>query len=268
MWAVGGRIPRPIADLLARALAAPVALLPLGPVRAWEASVTRANAEPPTGAQRRLLITNWIRNTLWSLSLARWSDADVLGRVAVDDVDVERLRVSLAGPGLVVALPHMGSWDFAGAWCARIGIKVVSVAERLPDGMFELFRDARAGMGMDIYPVDRPDLMRGLADDVRAGRMVCLLSDRDLSSRGVPVTWPPGRGTVHVPAGPALLARRTGADLRVATARFEGSRLRIRVSEPVRGASVAELMGGVVAHFAEAVRQSPQNWLMLRGYFR
>ncbi|NHB83659.1 hypothetical protein G7085_00250 [Tessaracoccus sp. HDW20] len=104
-------------------------------------------------------------------------------------------------------------------------------------GLYERFRDARAGMGMDIYPVDEPDLMRRLADDVRAGRLICLLSDRDLSGNGVPVEWP-GAGTVSVPAGPALLARRTRADLRVATTRFEDGRLRILVSERIEPGTV------------------------------
>ena len=161
----------------------------------------------------------------------------------------------------------MGSWDFAGAWCARIGVKVVSIAERLPDGLFELFRDARAGMGMDIYAVDEPDLMRRRANDVKAGRMVCLLSDRDLSSRGVRIGWPGTPLVLPVPAGPALLARRTGADLRVATTRFDGDRLRLNVSDVIDGASPAELMTGVVGHFADAVRASPENWLMLRRAF-
>lgn len=266
-WALGGRLPRRVGDALAK-VAAPVAsLLPLPNVTQWAASVEQANGVAPTRRQRRLLIENWIRNTLWSLSLARWSDETILSVVQIEDEHVARIRESLAGPGLVLALPHMGSWDFAGAWCAAIGIKVVSVAERLPNGLFELFRDARAGMGMDIYPVDQPDLMKAMAQDVRARRLICLLSDRDLSRRGVPAPWPPAQGQVKVPAGPALLARRTGADLRVATARFEGRRLRITISERIDGGSTAELMGGVVAHFATAVRESPENWLMLRNLF-
>ena len=266
-WAVGGRIPRRLGDALARCFAPVVSLVPIPNLKRWAESVEQATGTAPTRRQRRLLVENWIRNTLWSLSLAHWSDREVLRTVAIDEADVEKLRTSLAGPGLVLALPHMGSWDFAGAWCARIGVKVVSVAERLPDDLFELFREARAGMGMDIYAVDEPDLMRRLANDVKAGRMVCLLSDRDLSSRGVRIDWPGTPLVLPVPAGPALLARRTGADLRVATTRFDGDRLRLNVSDVIDGASPAELMTGVVGHFADAVRASPENWLMLRRAF-
>lgn len=256
-------------DVFARIAAPLIALRPPAAVDAWAETVRRATGESPTRRQRRLLIENWIRNNLWSLSLARWRDAEVLKVAAIDEADVAKLRESLSGPGLVLALPHMGSWDFAGAWCARVGIKVVSVAERLPRGVYEQFAAARSGMGMTIYPVDQPDVMRVLSQHVRDGHLVCLLADRDLSARGVGVAWPgDGGARVGVPAGPALLARRTGADLRVATTHFDGQLLRLEVSERITGATVEELMGGAVGVFADAVRRHPESWLMLRRLFR
>lgn len=265
-WAVGERIPARLGDVGARFLAPLIAALPLRTLRDWQVTAGLAAGRPMTGRDRSRVVEVWLRNTLWSLSLARWSDADVLSVAEISEADVSALRSSLEGPGLVLALPHMGSWDFAGAWCARAGIPVVSVAERLPGGGYELFRDARAGMGMEIHPVDQPDLMRFLAADVRAGKAVCLLSDRDLSARGVSARWP-GAGDVKVPGGPALLARRTGADLRVASTRFDGPRLHLDVSDPVTPGTVAEMMQGVVDHFARAVRASPTDWLMLRRIF-
>lgn len=266
-WAVGGRLSRRTGDALARILAPVLSLLPLAPLRAWEVTILDAIGRAPTRRERRLMVTNWLRNTLWSFSLATWGDDEVLRTVLIADDDVAKLRRSLAGPGLVLALPHMGSWDGAGTWAAASGIPVVSVAERLPAGLYERFRDARAAMGIAIHPVDRPDVLARLAEDVRARRMVCLLSDRDLSGRGVATPWP-GGGQLRVPAGPALLARRTGADLRVVTSRFEGRHLMLEVSDPIEGGSVSEVMGRVVGVFADAVRRSPENWLMLRRALR
>lgn len=266
-WTVGRFVPRHLADAIARGLSRIVPLRRLPAVGAWAETVALATGSVPSVRDRRLLVENWLRNNLWSLSLARWSDDAVLGVADIDERDVARLRESLAGPGLVLALPHMGSWDFAGAWCARVGIKVVSVAERLPNGMYERFSEARAGMGMTIHPVDQPRLMDHLAADVEAGRLVCLLADRDLSSRGVRVPWPGTDRQVSVPAGPALLAARTGADLRVATTHFDGGRLRLEVSERIDGADVSERMTAAVAIFADAVRRDPHSWLMLRKVF-
>lgn len=267
-WAVGRRIPRRLSDALAKAAAPLVALKRLPAVDAWALSVEQATGRAPSHRQRRQLVENWIRNNLWSLSLAGWSDAQVLRVVSVADEDVAKLRESMAGPGLVLALPHMGSWDFAGAWAARVGLKVVSVAERLPKGGYERFAAARVGMGMTIYPVDQPDVLRQLTDDVRAGRLVCLLADRDLSSRGIQVPWPGTTRTISVPAGPAQLAQRTGADFRVATTHFDGGRLRIEVSDRIIADSVEAAMAGAVASFAAAVRRNPESWLLLRKAFR
>lgn len=266
LWAAGSRLPRPVAEAAALTASGLGSLVPIAGVRRWEDNVAGTLGRRPTPSERRRLIRWWARNNLWSLSLARWSDDEVLRRVRISDEEVRRLRDSLAGPGLVLALPHMGSWDFAGAWCARVGIPVVSVAERLPDGLFELFREARAGMGMEIFPVDQPDLLSELAAAVRDGKLVCLLSDRDLGGRGVRVVWA-GR-EITLPPGPAALALRTGADLRVTTTHFEGGHVRLTVSEPVVRGRAQAMMSEVAARFSDAVRRDPANWLVLQRFFR
>ena len=267
IWWLGRRIPKPVGDAIARTVAPVVALRPPAAVGEWAATVERATGVTPSRRQHRRLVESWLRNNLWSLRLSEWSADEALRWTLVSEADEAKLKDSLAGPGLVLALPHMGSWDAAGVWSAAVGLNVVSVAERLPKGLYERFRDAREAMGMTIYPVGEPDLMTRLAVDVRARRMVCLLSDRDLSSRGVRVAWPKGRGTVSVPAGPALLAQRTGADLRVVTTHFDGPHLRLEVSERLGGSTAGERMTAVVAEFAAAVERHPESWLMLRQVF-
>ena len=246
----------------------PISLLPLEGLQRWETNVDHALGRRPSRSEKRQLVASWLRNNLMSLSLARWSDQDVLSRAIISDRDVARLRESLAGPGLVLVLPHMGSWDFAGAWCTRVGIKVLSVAERLPRGVYERFRDAREGMGMDILPVGQPDLMRELVASVRRGEAVCLLSDRDLSGRGVQATWPGGNCIVNVPSGPALLSRLTGCDLRVVSTRFHGDKVELLIGDVIDIASPAAMMGEVVNQFAAAVENTPTSWLMLQPFFQ
>lgn len=270
LWRLGGRIPHRLREVLSVVGALLFHRLPLAGLEQWESNFRKVMGRRPTRRERRRLVESWLRNNLMSLSLAHWSDEDVLSRGIISEHHLARLRTSLAGPGLVLALPHMGSWDFAGAWCARNGIKVVSVAERLPEGLYEKFRAAREGMGMDIHPMGERGLMDALADDVRAGRMVCLLSDRDLSRRGVDVPWPTDDHplVVGVPTGPALLAARTGADLRVVVTIFRGDSVEMRVSERIEVTSVKETMTDVVAAFAEGVDAEPTSWLMLQRLFR
>lgn len=270
VWRLGKRVPHRLRQVLCTVGALLLHRLPLRPLAQWESNFRKVMGRHPSRAERRRLVESWLRNNLMSLSLAHWSDEDVLSRTIISERHAARLHTSLAGPGLVLALPHMGSWDFAGAWCARNGIKVVSVAERLPAGLFEKFREAREGMGMDIYPMGMPDLMSRLADDVAARKLVCLLSDRDLSRRGVDVPWPTDDHplVVGVPTGPAMLAARTGADLRVVVTMFRGDNVEIRVSERIEVTSVRETMTDVVAAFAEGVDAEPTSWLMLQRLFR
>lgn len=268
VWELGSRISHTLRRGICAVLPWPLSVLPLPALRQWGKNVSLALDRVPTAAERRALTAAWLRNNLMSLSLAHWSDEDIMTRVIISDRDLARLRDSLAGPGLVLALPHMGSWDFAGAWCSRVGIKVLSVAERLPKGLYERFRDARAGMGMDILPMGQPDLMRSLVASVRRREAVCLLSDRDLSGRGIDVTWPATGQTCSVPAGPALLSRVTGCDMRVVTTRFRGDRVELLVGDVIPVAPPAAMMGRAVAEFAAAVEDSPTDWLMLQPFFR
>ncbi len=116
------------------------------------------------------------------------------------------------GYGPVLALPHLGGWEWAAAYLGRVAeIPVSAVVERLsPDDLFDWFTDLRSSYGVNVIPADGEAFAK-LAKAVRQRHVVCLLSDRDLTGGGVEVRFF-GRSTT-LPAGPALLARRTGAPL-------------------------------------------------------
>lgn len=59
-----------------------------------------------------------------------------------------------AGRGAVIALPHGGNWDAAGAWVAAMGWPITTVAERLkPEAIYTRFLEFRQGLGMEIIPL-------------------------------------------------------------------------------------------------------------------
>lgn len=268
VFALGGKLPPGLVEAIAPTMGAALGTIPLPAWRQWEHNVAFVTGRRPARGGRRRLAAHWLRNNAWSMSLARWSDEDVLERVRIPERSVAALRESIDGPGLVLALPHMGSWDLAGAWCARVGIEVVSVAERLPRGLYERFRDARAGMGMRIHPMGEPHLLASLARHVEHRRMVCLLADRDLGNHGIPVRWPSG-GSSRIAPGPAALAQRTGADLRVVTTHFDRRSLRLSVSAPVDTTGQLEKVCQRVAdHFSAAIAADPTNWLVLQPLVR
>ena len=59
------------------------------------------------------------------------------GRVVTVNESV--LRTAYAGPGAVVALPHSGNWDLAGAWACLTGMPVTTVAEQLSEAEYAAF---------------------------------------------------------------------------------------------------------------------------------
>ncbi|MDX1690174.1 MAG: phosphatidylinositol mannoside acyltransferase [Acidimicrobiia bacterium] len=126
----------------------------------------------------------------------------------------ERLHAAIADErGIVLAVGHFGNWEVAGLRAAAEGAPVLAAAENLGNPRItEWFVGLRETMEIDVVLTGRGRRAMGeLAKRVREGGTVALLSDRDLSGRGVPVTFFGEETTL--PAGPVALAERTGAIL-------------------------------------------------------
>ena len=121
--------------------------------------------------------------------------------------DEHLLAKALAGGrGVILALPHMGNWDHAGAWVSLAHAPFTTVAERLkPESLYERFLAYRRSLGMEVLPLTGGSgPFRTLLERARSGRLICLLADRDLTANGVEVTL--FGETAKMPAGPAALA--------------------------------------------------------------
>ncbi len=116
------------------------------------------------------------------------------------------------GNGVILALPHLGGWEWAGFWMATVNrLPITVVVEPLdPPELFEWFADFRERLGMRVVPLG-PNAGREVLGALRRNEIVCLLCDRDLTSDGIEVTFGDERTTL--PAGPAMLALRSGAAL-------------------------------------------------------
>jgi KDO2-lipid IV(A) lauroyltransferase len=177
-----------------------------------------------------------------------------------------------AGRGAIVALPHAGNWDAAGAWVVAKGMPLTTVAERLkPEGLYQRFVAYRESLGMKIIPTSGGEaaptdlLVQALTDR----HIVPLLADRDLSRRGIEVRFFGGR--TRMPAGPALLAVRTGAPLYVANMWYEDAGPRGRLVGPLIAPNdgtlterVAALTQLVADEFAKGIAEHPADWHMLQ----
>ena len=116
-----------------------------------------------------------------------------------------------AGNGVILALPHLGGWEWAGRWMTDRGHAMNVVVEPLqPKALFEWFAGLRTDLGMKVMPLG-PTVATDIAAALRRNEVVCLLCDRDIQRNGLEVTMF-GEVTT-LPSGPALMSLRTGAAL-------------------------------------------------------
>ena len=241
----------------------------------------RANLERVLGPERdldavtRAGMRSYLRYWCEVFRLPDWDSDRVIGRLR--PVNEHNMRDPLdAGVGLVGALPHMGNWDHAGAWATMTGANVTTVAERLkPEAIYEDFLAFREGLGMEILPLSGgdQDVFSVLADRVHANHFVPLVADRDLTAKGVPVTFFGERATM--PAGPAVLALRTGAPLVPLTVYYEGTPPHhdsvLHFHEPVEVSTgpdpVVAMTQKVASTFETGIAAHPEDWHMLQRLF-
>jgi phosphatidylinositol dimannoside acyltransferase len=271
-WRLVRALPRPVARRLFTAAAD----------RAWRKNGRgtqrlRRNLQQVTGpAFEETLVRDGLRSyaRYWmeAFRLPSLSTAEHLSGFHLEPAG-EFQKVLDEGNGAILALPHLANWDAAAAWVSANGYKLVTVAERLrPEQVFERFVAYREALGMEVIPLTGAARapIDVLAERAEQGWAVALLSDRDLSSRGVEVEFFGGR--TRMPAGPALLALRTGAPLYAADLWFTPERTmgeirRIDLPGPDEG-TLAERVKLVTQRLADAyaigIARHPQDWHMLQ----
>lgn len=180
----------------------------------------------------------------------------------------EHIEAGLArGRGVILALPHLGGREWAGRWLVARGLRLHVVVERLASpAAFAAFVRAREGWGASVIPLDDgagAAVQRALARN----EVVALPCDRDVAGNGVPVRMF-GEATT-VPAGPALLALRTGAALVPVATYFapgrHGHHAWVRPAlEPLRAGRLRDDLAALaqrLVHEVEGfVRRAPEQW--------
>jgi phosphatidylinositol dimannoside acyltransferase len=266
-WQVAARLPPRLVALIISA-ASGVALRQDGVhVRTLRRNLALATAAPVHSQLVQAALKSYLRNFYEVLALPAWSVTEIRRRVAAVNEPV--VRAAHAGPGVVVALPHSGNWDLAGAWACATGMPVTTVAEQLSEAEYAAFVGFRKGLGLEVVSHRDPGALTALIDAIHLRRVVCLLADRDLSGTGVPVSW---RGhPITMPAGPAVVARRTGAALVPAVCQFTEDGMVIIIGEPIaprqgRDGLVA-MMQEVADFFADTIARQPEDWHMMQPFF-
>jgi KDO2-lipid IV(A) lauroyltransferase len=171
-----------------------------------------------------------------------------------------------AGKGTILALPHIGSWEYGGAFLATQDLPMTAVAERIePPELFDYFVEQRAAMGLTIVPLDRQS-GGTLLSTLRAGGLVGLLCDRDIEGTGIEVDFFGERTTM--PGGAATLALRTGATLCTGAVYSGPGRDHRSIVEPPLDttrtdslrADVARVTQDIATRLEGLIRRAPEQW--------
>ncbi|MBU3734451.1 MAG: phosphatidylinositol mannoside acyltransferase [Candidatus Planktophila sp.] len=196
-----------------------------------------------------------------------WSQQRVVDTVSVTNEHLLMNAVA-ARTGVIVALPHAGNWDHAGAYFCAKGVRLVTVAERLkPEKLFLKFLSYRQSMGMEVLPLDGR-VLDTLTKRVNEGALVALVADRDLSRSGINIDF--FGGPARMPAGPALLALKTKAPLITAFVSYTDDGIHIEFNTVVlpeagdESEMVQEIVQTTAQLFESGIKKAPQDWHMLQ----
>jgi KDO2-lipid IV(A) lauroyltransferase len=169
----------------------------------------------------------------------------------------------------------MGNWDHAGAWIiARGAPGFTTVAERLePESLARRFFAFREGLGFEVLPATGGVARFGiLAQRLRAGGLVCLPTDRDVTGNGIEVDFFGEKALMM--GGPAALAIQTGAALMPATIWFDGPGWGAHIHEEIpvpqegtRSEKTLAMTQALAKVFEEGIRAHPEDWHMLQRVF-
>jgi len=247
-------------------------------VRQLEANLRRVRPEAGEAELRQLTragMRSYLRYWMEAFRLPTMRAERIASGMSVIGEEQAALSHIKAGRGVVFALPHTGNIDMAAAWVMTRGFGQISViAERLkPEAVFRLFVAYRESLGMEVVPhTGGPSPFGVMAQRLRAGRLVCLVADRDLSAAGVEVELfgQPAR----IGAGPAALAVRTGAALMPVVLWFAGDSLRGHIYPEIpvppdgtQAEKVAEMSQQLATAWQAGISEHPEDWHMLQKVF-
>jgi KDO2-lipid IV(A) lauroyltransferase len=281
-------VPLRVAQVVAQATGLALWALMPGARRRVDANLRHVPALASDPEQRRWAVRGVFRhlalNYVDAFRASRLSAAEIMGGWDIHGQDLFDATVA-RGRGVILLSAHLGNFEYSGARLAAMGHPVLIPAERLkPEQLFQLVSRLRSQHGVRLVPADSGQTLRDLYAALRAGQVVVVLADRDVLGTGVEVPF--FGAPARLPAGPVLLARRSGApvlgafswregyrrsggvfvplDLTGAEAEIETNDASSGTAPPttrLRGAAVARTLQPFVRVLEEQIAAHPQQWV-------
>lgn len=252
-----------IADLLTEAH------VRLFPGRRHAALANLATAMPRASRRERLrvvrsMMRSYNRMMFEFFRLPHLTREELLRSVEV--VGRDHLEKAVArGRGVVTTCTHIGNWELAAVVVAHWGYTLHAVAGvQLSRWLTPAVRETKTELA--IHTIAPEDGYRKLLRALEHNDLVALMVDGDIYSHGVPVEFF-GR-EMRFPAGPGVLAQRTGALVICAYCeRLGPGRFRIVFEpalDPATFATTAALNAAVAATSERHIREHLDQWCIFR----
>ncbi len=232
----------------------------------YAAALGRTRTDPEVRRVARRAFQNYGRMLMDFLLMGGLSPEELLRRMSIDGRD--NLDAGLArGRGVIMAVPHMGSWDMAGSYGGALGYRISAVAERFPGSLNDAVVRTREKFGLNVITLGR-SAVRSITQALEANSIVALLCDLE-QGPGLGVRFFGRRATV--PGGPAALAIKTGAALMPACQfAIAPGRHHVHV-DPALSISHQDTKEGLMQHVVERfeafIAEHPDQWFAFRPMF-
>lgn len=177
------------------------------------------------------------------------------------------------GRGVVGITGHIGNWELLAAWVAIKGYPLSAVFRRVYDSRLDrILSDLRKSV--NVRGISRDGGTKEMIRVLRRGEMLGVLMDQDTKVRGVFVPFF-GRAA-HTPAGPVLLAIKTGAVIvPMAIHRQKDETYLITIEQPLKLTYTGKREGDVLINTAACnaalerfVRMDPTQWVWMHDRWR
>lgn len=211
---------------------------------------------------------SYLRYWFDTFRLNKWSKSRIIETTFVVRENLLRDPIE-AKIGCIIALPHAGNWDHAAAYFCSTGIPITAVVEKLkPEAIFKKFLAYRESIGIEAIS-HKEKTIPILMERLNQGKLVALVADRDMSRNGIEVNFL--GGIAKMPAGPAILAIKTGSPLVTAYIRYLDNGIEITFDEtiklPVTGSEEEQIKivtQSMADNFARRIKDSPVDWHMMQ----
>ena len=211
---------------------------------------------------------SYLRYWFDTFRLNKWSKSRIIETTFVVRENLLRDPIETK-EGCIIALPHAGNWDHAAAYFCSTGIPLTAVVEKLkPEAIFKKFLAYRQSIGIEAIS-HKEKTIPILMERLNQGKLIALVADRDMSRNGIEVNFL--GGIAKMPAGPAILAIKTGSSLVTAYIRYLDKGIEITFDEtiklPVAGGEDEQIKivtQSMADNFAKRIKDSPVDWHMLQ----